>query len=179
MTRLEAPAGTLAPVVGGAVTVERDRLLRFPAYRLVATGLEVRLGRYSALSIYFGRGQRIDLPGDIRWRLVAIERGSHLCPVVVDRARGRLAVAAASAGSYGINGRDYAYTLNPAEAGWGRPRCWDLWSGEGTQARLTRHPFVAECLGPVPLPALLLALLLTRFGIPGEGERFLPEMHWG
>jgi hypothetical protein len=179
MTGPEAAAGALAPAVTGAVTVERGRLLRFPAYHLNATGLEVSLGRYSALSIYFGRGQKIDLPGGVHWRLAAIERGSHLCPVVVDRARGRLAVAAASAGSYGINGRDYAYTLNPAEAGWGRPHRWDLWSGEGARAHLTRHPFGAECLGPVALPALLLALLLTRFGIPGEGERFLPEMHWG
>jgi hypothetical protein len=90
-----------------------------------------------------------------------------------------MAAAGAAAGNYGITGRDYAYTLNPAEGGFGRAGLWDLYAGEDPVARLTRRPFGAFCAEPVPLPAVLLALLLVRSGIPGEGSRFIPEFRWG
>ena len=90
-----------------------------------------------------------------------------------------MAAAGAVAGNYGINGRDYAYTLNPAEGGWGRAGVWDLFAGEHPVARLTRRPLRASFAEPVPLPAVLLALLLARSGIPGEGSRFIPDFRWG
>ena len=83
------------------------------------------------------------------------------------------------AGNYGINGRDYAYTLNPAEGRLGRARLWDLFAGDEPAARFARHPFGGVCTAPVPLPALLLGLLLVRFGIPGENDLRMPVLNWG
>jgi hypothetical protein len=143
------------------------------------SGLLVKMGRYSALNIYFGWGQRIELPGGPTWRIIAVQRGPMLHPVVVNEARQRLAMASAWIGNYGLNGRDYAYTLNPAETRVGRAGRWDLFHGEVRVARFTRRPFGAACEQPLPLPAVLLGLLLTRLSIPGEGERHLPEMRWG
>lgn len=171
------------PAVSGRLAVRRVRLLRFPAYRLsTEQGLEVDLGRYSALNIYFfGPGQRIALPWQARWRLTSIPRGSSLAAVVANEEHRRLAMATpgAVAGRYGINGRDYAFTLNPAEAPWGRARLWDLSAGEDVVAHFARHPFGGVCHSPVPLPVVLLGLLLARFGIPGENELRVPSLNWG
>lgn len=172
-----------APLVSGQVTVRRARLLRFPSYRMRAEpGLEVGLARYSALNIYFfGRGQRIGLPWHERWRQTAVTRGSGLAAVLLNGARQRLVMAAAgaAAGNYGIVGRDYAYTLNPAQGGFGRSRQWDLYRDEEIVARFTRRPFGGVCLAAVPLPVVLVCLLLTRFGIPGENELRMPGMYQG
>ena len=46
-------------------------------------------------------------------------------------------------------------------------------------ARFTRRPFGGVCSEPVPLPAVLLCLLLVRFGIPGENELRMPVLNWG
>jgi hypothetical protein len=178
-----APATRPVPMVSGRVTVRRARLLRFPSYRVTTEqGLEVNLGRYGALNIYFfGPGQKIALPWGVRWRLTAAARGSGLTAVVANEDHRRLAVAApgAVAGNYGVNGRDYAYTLNPAEGGFGRARLWDLFAGEDAVARFTRRPFGAVCTAAVPLPVVLLGLLLTRYGIPGEKELRMPQLNWG
>jgi hypothetical protein len=151
-----------------------------PSYRLrAADGLVADLARFSALSIYFfGRGQKITLPWGSCWRLTAVARGSGLAAVVANEEGRRLAMAApgAAAGNYGIIGKDYAFTLNPAEGGFGRARLWDLFRGEEMVARFTRRPFGGECLQPIPLPVVLLGLLLVRFGIPGENELRLPGM---
>ena len=169
------------PVISGEVTVRRARLLRFPSYRMrTEQGLELGLARYSALNIYFfGRGQKIALPWGEHWRQTAVIRGSGLMGVLVNGARQRLAMAAAgaAAGNYGIVGRDYAYTLNPAQGGFGRSRRWDLYHGEEIVARFTRRPFGGVCLAALPLPVVLLCLQLTRFGIPGENELRLPGMY--
>lgn len=173
-------AGRPIPSVAGAVAVRRVRLLRFPAFELQAEGgLQVGMGRYSALNIYFGWGQRLELPWGARWRLTAVEQGSMLRPVVINENRQRMAMAAAWTGSYGINGRDYAYILNPAEARLGRAGRWDLFAGEDRVARFTRRPFSAVCDQPLALPAVLLGLLLTRLAIPGEGDMHVPQMRWG
>lgn len=167
--------------MAGAIRVRRSRWLGFPTYELTTqNGPTVGLARYSALNIYFfGKGQRIALPEGVRWRVTAVARGPALATVLYDEARGRLAMAAAgaAAGNYGIVGKDYAYTLNPAEGGWGRARIWELFAGERPVARLTRRPFGAQCAEPVPLPALLLSLLFVRFGIPGENELRMPGMY--
>jgi hypothetical protein len=180
-TGAEPPAARPpAPVVTGTVAVRRSHLLGFPTFELRAEKeLRVGMGRYSALNIYFGIGQKIVLPSGERWRLTAIEQGSGLRPVVATREHRRLAMASAGVGNYGINGRDWAYTLNPAEAGWGRASRWDLFVGDEPAARFTRRPLEAVCEHAVPLPALLLALLLTRMGIPGEGDMHVPELRWG
>ncbi|MBM3695777.1 MAG: hypothetical protein FJW79_07585 [Actinobacteria bacterium] len=171
------------PLVSGRVTVGRARLVCFPSYRLTAApDLEVGLARYSALNIYFfGPGQKIALPWGICWRLTSLPRGPSLVAVVANEEGRRLAMAApgAAAGNYGVNGRDYAYTLNPAEGGLGRARLWHLFDGEQVVARFTRRPFGGVCHSPVPLPVVLLGLLLARFGIPGENELRMPSLNWG
>ncbi len=173
-------AGRPVRSIAGPVAVYRARPLGFPAFELCTDdGLRVRMGRYSALNIYFGWGQRLDLPWGARWRLTAIEQGSMLRPVVVNENRRRMAMAAAWIGNYGINGRDYAYTLNPAEARLGRAGRWDLFAGEELVAHFTRRPLGAVCEQPLPLPAVLLGLLLTRLSVPGEGEAHVPELRWG
>ncbi len=179
----EAPVARPIPMVTGQVTVRRSRLLGFPSYEL-ATEQGVRLGlaRYSSLNIYFfGPGQKIALPGGTHWRLTAIPRGPSLAAVVANEDHRRLAMATpgAVAGRYGINGRDYAYTLNPGEAGLGRARAWDLSAGEHLVARFTRRPLGGFCAAPVPLPVVLLGVLLARFGIPGENELRMPVLNWG
>jgi len=172
-----------APLVSGTVTVRRAHLLRFPAYELRAEpGLEVGLARFSALNTYFfGPGQKVALPWEVAWRLTSIPRGSALAAVVANEEGRRLAMASpgAVAGHYGINGRDYAFALNPAEARLGRARAWDLSAGEEVVARFTRRPFGGVCAVPIPLPAVLLAVLLARFGIPGESGLRLPQLSWG
>jgi hypothetical protein len=178
----DAPAALPAPVVSGEVTVRRAHLIRYPAYVASTSGLEVGLGRFSALNIYFfGPGQKIILPGGIEWRLTAIPFGPSLAAVVINERRQRLAMASAGAvaGKYGINGRDYAYTLDPAEGGLGRASAWHLCCGEQIIAGFRRRPFGATCTSPVPLPAVLLTLLLARFGIPGENEVRIPKLNWG
>ncbi|MBP1632196.1 MAG: hypothetical protein H6Q11_484 [Acidobacteria bacterium] len=174
-------AGQPAPSISGRVSVHRARFARFPAFELQADGgLKVEMGRYSALNIYFGWGQRLVLPTGPAWRVIAVQKGSMLHPVVLNETRQRLAMASPWVGNYGINGRDYAYTLNPAEAArFGRSGRWDLFRGEDRVASFTRRPFGADCGQPLPLPAVLLALLLTRLSIPGEADMQLPQMRWG
>lgn len=171
------------PVVAGTFAVRRAHLLRFPAYILsVAPGFEVGLARYSVLNTYFfGPGQKVALPGGKRWRLTSIPRGPSLAAVVVNEEGRRLAMAApgAVAGKYGLNGRDWACTMDPAEARLGRARAWDLCAGEEILARFTRRPFGGSCAVSLPLPAVLLGLLLVRFGIPGENELRMPRLDWG
>jgi len=175
------PAARPIPLVSGQVAVRRARLLRFPSYELTTgQGLRLSLARYSALNIYFfGKGQKITVPWGGHWRLTAIARGSGLVAVVANEDRRRLAMATpgAAAGNYGINGREYAYTLNPAEGGFGRARLWGLFAGEEVVARFARRPFGGVCSTPVPLPVVLLCLLLVRFGIPGENELHMPGMY--
>lgn len=182
----EGPEGSVAPPVPliiGRAAVRRTHFLRLPLYELSTdSGLRVGLGRYSSLGIYFfGRGQRILLPGGRTWRLTSIPRGSSLAAVVANEEGRRLAMATpgALAGRYGINGRDYAFTLNPGEAAFGRANRWDLTAGEELVARFSRRPSRAECLQPLPLPAVLLCLLLARFGIPGEADLRMPQLNWG
>jgi hypothetical protein len=178
-----APVARSTPLVFGKVAVRRAHFLRFPAYELATEqGFTLGLARYSSLNIYFfGPGQKIALPWGVAWRLTAVARHAGLAAVVGNERRERLAVAApgAVAGNYGINGRDYAYTLNPAEGGLGRARLWDLFAGDEPAARFTRYPFGARCAAPIPLPAVLLCLLLVRFSIPGENELRLPALNWG
>ena len=173
--------GRPAPSILGTVSVHRVHFARFPAFELCgAGGLTVEMGRYSALNIYFGWGQRLVLPTGPTWRVIAVQKGPLLHPVVLNETRQRLAMASAGLGNYGINGRDYAYTLNPAEAArFGRSGRWDLFRGEDRVASFTRRPFGADCEQPLPLPAVLLALLLTRLSIPGEADMQLPQMRWG
>jgi hypothetical protein len=164
--------------VSGEGRVRRVPGSFFPAHEVVF-GSEVvaHLGRYSWWSIYFRRGQRV-LLADREWRLAAITRGRAICPLLVDEEGRRVATTAVGARNYGIQGRDFAYVLNPT--GPGRPDAWTLWIRDVEEVGVVRRRSLSVFLtDPVPLAVVLLAWVLVRFGIPGEGPTGVPVISWG
>lgn len=168
---METPGG---PTLVGAAEVRRIAGRGFPIYRL-ATGngtLLAEMARYSWFTIFLGRGQRILLPSGALWRLRAVSWTHAICPVMVDAEARKVAQAAPGAGNYGINGRDYAFVLYPAE-GHGRNN-WILRHHEDDVARMTRRPRAVEAATPVPLAAVLLGFVVMQFGIPGQEQLATP-----
>ena len=110
--------------ITGRVVLSRVHLLRFPAYTVTGDeGVLAEIGRFGWFRIFFGPGQRIRLPDGTRWRLKSIGRTRYISPLIVNDEGLRVAEAAPGIKkAYGINGPDYAFTLYPATAGWGRPR---------------------------------------------------------
>ena len=166
--------------ITGTLQVSRARLLRFPAYIISGeSGPLAEIGRFGWFRIFFGRGQRVRLADGTRWRLRAVGRTRYICPVLVNQQGERVAEAAPGIKkSYGINGPDYAYTLYPAVAGWGRARRWVLRDREKDAATLSRNPMSFDARLPVPLPAVLLAFAVANLGIPGEAFLHAPRS-WG
>ena len=165
----------LAP---GSYAVDRVGGLFFPTRRIHADGGPIAdLGRYSALWIYFGRGQRIRLADGRDWRMTAVRHGGGLSPVVADERGMRVAQAFSGVGNYGITLSDVAYSLNPARGGRGRSNGWLLTHHEDTVATFTRHPHAMVLHEPVHVGVGLLGLLLALFSIPGEGGLGIPPPH--
>jgi hypothetical protein len=135
------------------------------------------LGRYSWFNIFLGRGQRVELPSGERWRVRAVGWHKYICPVVVDVDRGRLAIARPGVGTtYGINGRSWGFVMAPTEGGRGRSNGWTI-SEDGTElAVVSRKPQKVFCGEAMPLAAILLGFVMTRFDIPGERELGVPVM---
>lgn len=175
-----ARPGSPRYVLPGQAEVRRAQLLGFPAHCLIQEGHPIAsLGRYSFLSIYFGRGQRIELPDGRRWRLWAMGSGGSISPVVTNSEGLRVSQAGLRHRHYGINGRDYAYELIPGEAvRIGRSGLWTLTRHEDYIAHFTRRPRRVTVLEPVPLPAVLLSFVLMDFGIPGEHAPRIPKFTW-
>ena len=163
--------------VSGHAAAIRAHRLRFPAHTVAdEAGTLAEIGRFGWLRIFFGPGQRIRLSDGAEWRLKAVGRTRYICPLIVD-ARGRR-VAEAAPGikrSYGINGPDYAYMLYPADAALGRPLRWILRDRETNAAVLSRRPLSVDAAVPVPLPAVLLAFVVAKLGIPGEAFLHAPR----
>jgi hypothetical protein len=136
-----------------------------------------RLGRYSALNIFLGRGQRIELADGRRWRLKGNAWRRFVCPVLVDEHGKKLATSAPGIEDYAITCRDEAFTLIPAEERAGRSRRWQLLSFDEPVASISRNPYLAEMLRPVPLPAVLMGFCLANVGVMGEKE-LVQQMGW-
>jgi hypothetical protein len=175
-------------LVDGTATVTRVSRLRFPIHRLDVNGARAAsLGRYSWLAIYFGTGQRVDLADGARWKVKSVEYGGSLCPIVVDERLKRVAMATPGVderrgmgrtGHYGINGATYGYRLVPGENRLGRPSRWLLVEHEEGVAEVTLRPNRVVTEGPVPMGAVLMCLLLARFGMPGDADLGAPRFRW-
>lgn len=176
-------------LVAEPVTARRTGWLRFPIHRILTDdGVPVaETGWRSWLSIYFGTGQRIRLADGTLWKITSIEYGGTLCPVVATAANRRVAMAlpgtdevrgARSSAHYGLSGADYGYTLSADEAGMGRAQRWVLVEHETEIARVTSRPNRLEPARPVPLGAVLLSLLLARFGMPADADLGAPRFRW-
>lgn len=155
------PSGESAPTPGrevlGRAELRRVGRLRFPVFELTANGQRLALvGRFGWLNTFFGSGPRVELPDGEQWRIRSALVAKATCPVIFD-ARGRkIAVASLGTGNYGINGRDYACVLYPAEPRrLGKGNTWMLRRFEEHLAIVTRHPLAIEAAHPVPLAAAL------------------------
>lgn len=158
----------------GAYRLEPMGRLGFPwAVLQGSEGAVAELGRFSALNLFLGRGQRIRLPDGTRWRLKGATWSRFVCPVLLDDKRLRLATSAPGPGSYAITCRDRGFTLIPAERRPGRPRRWELVEHDEPVASVRRNPYRAEISAPVPLTAVLLSFTLAAFGVMGEKDLVL------
>jgi hypothetical protein len=144
----------------------------FPWGRLLGQDgrLVAEVGRYSALNIFLGRGQRIRLADGTRWRVRSAPWHRYVCPRVVDGDRRRLATSAPGPGDYRVTCRERAFTLIPAEKRPGRARVWELIEFDESVARIRRNPYQAEIAEPVPLQAVVLSFALAAFGVMGEKD---------
>lgn len=167
--------------VHGRAALRKVGLLRFPAYELTSDGeVLARLGRPGWWRIFFGRGQPIELADGTRWRLRALGMAGVICPVIVDAAPRKVAHAAPHHGGYGINGRDWAYFLFPAERHpFVRANQWILRRHDEEVGLVTRTPWEITTTSAVPFGAAILAMTLTRYEIPGESDLGVPRFRWG
>ncbi len=180
-----APADAESPGVDGgrhvlgAATVRRIGGWRFPTYELAQDGeVLALLGRLGWFRVYFGPGQRIELPDGSRWRIRSVAVGAALCPIVVDSSRDKVAIAGIGHGTYRINTKDYACVFFPADRRRFGRRRWMLRHFEEELAVVTRSPLSIEAMRPVPLGVVLLCFVLARYGIPGEAVPRLPSFSW-
>lgn len=165
--------------ISGTVRLIERGAFGFPWATLVdANNAEIaRVGRYSALNVFLGRGQRIELADGRKWRLKSRGWQRYVCPTLVDEDGLKLATSAPGVEDYAITCRDQAFTLIPAEKRPGRPRRWQLLSFNEPIAVIGRNPYVAEITEPVPLPAVLMSFCLATIGVMGEKE-LVQQMGW-
>lgn len=165
----------------GTAALHRVGLWEFPVYELRQAGeVMARLGRFGWLRIFLGSGQQIEFPDGQGWRVRSVGVAANICPLVVDGTGRKVAASGLGIGSYGINGKDYACGLYPAEEPrLGRANRWTLRHHEVDLATVTRRPLAIDAVHPVPLGAVFLCLVLVRYGIPGESAPRLPAFRWG
>lgn len=169
----------MAHLVSGSVELTPVADGRFPYENVVAGGVVVAsVGRMWWASVFFGRGQKILLPDDRRWRLTSRAWRRYVCPAVITDDGLRVATSAPGTKNYFVTTRDRGLLLNPAEAPGGRARRWQLVDHETEVASLTRRPFTADVYEPIPLGALLLARALMAYGILGEGDLLPTAASW-
>lgn len=166
--------------ITGFHRVERDARFGFPWSRLVAPSGTVvaELGRISALNIFLGRGQRVELTDGTRWRVKARGWQRFVCPMVVDGEDRPLAISAPGPG-YAITCRDRGFELAPAEARPGRPRRWELIEFGDPVALVHRNPYHVDVLTEVPLFVVVLAIALSAVGVMGEKDLAPTFRGWG
>lgn len=173
------------PIVGEHTLLGRAELRRvgghrFPANEIVQEGEVVaRLGPLGWLRIYLGRGSRVELADGTRWRIRSATIGGLICPLVVDAAGRKVALARGGTGIYGISGRDYGYTLNPGPKRRRATSRWILRHHQDDIATVTRRPPALDATAPVHLGAVLLSLVLIKYGVPDDSRVGLPTIRWG
>lgn len=173
----------ISPVIGhtlvGRADLVRVARRRFPANQLIG-GQEVvaELGKLGWLRIYLGRGVRVELADGTAWRIRAATIGGAVCPVVVDRDRRKVALGRGGRGTYGISGGDFGYSLNPGHRPRRRDARWTLRHHERNVAVVTRRPLSFESVEPVHLGAVLLSVVLIKYGVPDDARPGLPQFRW-
>ncbi len=165
-------------MIEGSAQLRRIGGFGFPIEELVDEHGKVlaHLGRNSSMRIFFGKGRRVRLPDGTEWRIKATTSGPHIVPIVRTE-EGTIAISGPlfAKRSYGINGRDYGYTLIPlGHLGLRRPGLWALRRHETQVATIEDHDRIIHTAEPIPLAAGLLAFTLMSHGIPGEAN-LLPK----
>lgn len=168
---MEAPAGSR--LIQGSVRFQRVSHLGFPTEELHGDGgLIAQLGRDGSLRIFFGRGRRIQLADGTEWRIKSITSGRHIVPTI-QSAEGRIAISGPlyAKRSYGLNGKDWGYSLIPlGRVGLRNPGLWALRRHETEVAAIDFHERLVHAPEPLPLAAALLAFAVITHGIPGEAD---------
>jgi hypothetical protein len=162
-----------ARTVLGSVRMRRTGRLRFPIEELVDDeGLVASLGRNSSFWIFFGKGRRVRLADGTEWRIGAATSARHIVPIV--RSGDRLIASSGplhAKRTYGINGKDWDYTLIPlGRVGIRRPDAWALQRHEEQVGELSGRRRTFHSSEPVPTAAVLLAFTLLVHGTPGEAD---------
>jgi hypothetical protein len=170
-----------AHAVVGEWALRRTGRWRSPALEITnGTDTVARLRRLGWLRIVFGRGVRIDLADGTRWRLGSLTTGKVVCPVIHDAQGRRIAISGLGHGTYGITGKDYACVLVPAEARrFGRANRWILREHETEMAVVSNRPPTFVATEPVHLGAVILSIVLARYGVFGENALVAPAANWG
>lgn len=164
----------------GSASIRRVGRISFPVYVLDATQPPERtfaqLGRDGWFRLYFGRGRRVELPDGKPWRIHSVETAGQLLPIVTCP-DGKLAVSVSmGARSYGIHGRDFAYSLYRSEPGVLGRSAWILREHETELARFGAGGVHAE--RPIPLAAALLGFTLIKHGVPSDAAPSVPKLQW-
>lgn len=155
----------------GSASLRRIARWRFPVYALTLDDSQqdlVLLGKDGFYRVFFGGGRRVELPDGTPWRIRAYEVGHQIVPMVTCD-DGKLAAASVvGKRSYGIAGRDFAYTFFLVRQSGEAKSYWSLWNGDKESAAFSRSRVIAH--DPIPLAVDLLCFTLARYGVPGEAE---------
>jgi hypothetical protein len=166
--------------VVGRTQLRRVGRRGFPVFELVHDETVLaRLGRLGWLRIYLGRGCRVELADGTRWHIRAATIGGFVCPLVVDGAGRKVALARGGTGIYGLSGRDYGYTLNPGPKRRRANTRWILRHHEEDIAVVTRRPPTLDAATSVHLGAVLLSMVLIKYGVPDDSRIGMPTIRWG
>lgn len=160
-------------MVEGSVVLRRIGGFAFPIDELVSDdGLVAHLGRDGSFRLFFGPGRRVRLSDGTEWRIKGAGHGPHIVPMVTSDS-GTVAISGPlpAKRSYGINGKDWGYTLIPiGHVGLRRPGLWVLRRHETKVAAIEDHRRTIHAAEPIPVAAALLAFALMKHGIPGEAD---------
>ena len=168
--------------ISGSASIRRVGRFAFPVYVLVQEDgtnngrILARLGRRGWLRIFFGPGQRVELPDGTKSRVAAVEASPYIEPAVLGGG-GKLVVGSPHGKrSYRITGRDFAFRFYAAGDARRGKDLWTLQEHETVIATFQANLMSAR--HSVPLPAALLCFTLITYGIPGEADLGIPEFRW-
>ena len=92
-------------MIEATASIHRARSPGFQAFVVEADGRRVAaIGRYSALNIFFGWGQRIRLADGTRWRLRTMGTSASIRPTILNAEGQRVAQASQRILTSGVGG---------------------------------------------------------------------------